>query len=169
MRGIEKYQVRKIYAIGHTIGITGSGAEEDELHVLIGGLTGKDSVKALTYTEACAVIGRLEELQGKSVSPKPAEKRRNEYRENPGGITTGQQKKVWALMYELKKHDTAANDVALGDRLRKIIKKELHVDATAREPFAWLDFGLGNKLIEILKKYVESAERKSEVRDGINA
>ena len=63
-------------------------------------------------------------------------------------------------MYELKKQDLSENNASLGDRICRIIKKELKIDAIAREPFAWLDFGQGNKLIEILKKYVESAERK---------
>ena len=170
MKRIEQFQVRKIYAIGHAIGIASSGTGEDELHMLVQGMTGKESVKELNYSEACKVITRLEELQGRSVSPKPPGRRKNEYRESPGGITISQQKKVWALMYELKKHDAVANDTALGNRLCRIIKKELHVDATAKEPFAWLDFGQGNNLIEILKKYVESAKRKKRGEaDGIGA
>ncbi len=163
MKRIEQFQVRKIYAIGHAIGIAGSGTGEDELHMLVEGMTGKDSIKELNYSEACEVIARLEELQGRSASPKPLGRRKHEYRERPGGITIDQQKKVWALMYELKKHDAVVNDVALGNRLCKIISKELHVNATAKEPFAWLDFNRGNNLIEILKKYVESAKRKESV------
>ena len=55
MRTIEQFQIRKIYAIGNALGIKASGSE-DELHALVGGVTGKDSIKSLTYREACAVI-----------------------------------------------------------------------------------------------------------------
>ena len=49
-------------------------------------------------------------------------------------MTSGQQKKIWALMYELKKRDKSPNEVPLGDRLCAVIKKELHVDAIAKNP-----------------------------------
>ena len=71
MRTVEQFQIRKIYAISNALGISDSRAEEDELHVLISGLTGKVSIKELTYREASIVIERLEELQGKAASPKP--------------------------------------------------------------------------------------------------
>lgn len=41
MRKIESFQMKKIYAIGHALGITGTGSE-DELHVLVSSVTGKD-------------------------------------------------------------------------------------------------------------------------------
>ncbi len=72
---------------------------------------------------------------------------------------SGQQKKIWALMYELAKYDKKPGSVSLGDRLCAIIKKELGTDAIARTPFAWIDFDSGNKLIEVLKGYVKSAGR----------
>ena len=34
MRKIESFQMKKIYAIGHALGITGNGSE-DELHILL--------------------------------------------------------------------------------------------------------------------------------------
>ena len=163
MKAIEQFQIRKIYAIGNALGIKGSGTNEDELHALVEGLTGKDSIKCLTYKEACVVIARLEELQGRTASSEPKSRRKNMSKDRPGGVTSGQQKKIWALMYELKKYDDVPNDVPLGDRLCAVIKKELHTDATAREPFVWLDFAKGNKLIEILKSYVANAGKKSGV------
>lgn len=170
MKTIQQFQIRKIYAIGHTLGIVGSGSGEDELHALVGGMTGKGSVKALTYAEASQVIARLEGLQGEKASPKPIGKRNGEHREQPGGVTNGQQKKIWALMYELKRYDEVANDVTLGERLCKIIKKELKIDAMAKDPFVWMDFTQGDKLIEILKKYIGSAKRKKRGgADGIDA
>lgn len=159
MRMIEQFQIRKIYAIGNALGIKASGSE-DELHALVGGVTGKDSIKSLTYREACAVIARLEELQCKSASPKPRSIKPKEHKSRPGGVTAGQQKKIWALMYELKKYDEVPNDVQLGDRLCKVIKKEFGADAIAKDPFVWLTFEQGNNLIEILKGYVASVQRK---------
>ena len=169
MKTIEQFQIRKIYAIGGALGIKGSGTDEDELHMLVGGITGKASIKSLTYKEACAVIARLEELQGKAASPKQGNRRPKEHKSTPGGVTPGQQKKIWALMYELKKYDEVPNDVQLGDRLCAVIKKELGADAVAKNPFVWMSFRQGNNLIEILKGYVKSARRKRGATDGINA
>ena len=63
--------------------------------------------------------------------------------------------------------DKSPNEVLLGDRLCAVIKKELHVDAIAKNPFAWLTFSQGNTLIEVLKGYLKSLERKEEASDGI--
>lgn len=164
MRKIDPYQMKKIYAIAHALGITEPGNREDELHLLVLGLTGKESIRGLTYREASTVAARLEELQGGEAPPK-RKKQEREHPSRPGGITSGQQKKVWALMYELKKYDEVPNEVHLGDRLCAVIKKELGVDAIARKPFAWLDFGQGNHLIEVLKGYVVNAERRCRDHD----
>lgn len=161
MRAIEQFQIKKIYAIGSALGIKGSGSG-DELHALVGGVTGKDSIKSLTYQEAGAVIARLEELQGKAASPRSRSRKPQEHQSRPGGVTSGQQKKIWALMYELKKYDEVPNDVQLGDRLCAVIKKEFGEDAIAKNPFAWITFKQGNNLIEILKGYVASARKRGE-------
>ena len=50
MADINAQQIRKIYAIGNALGIVERGNEDDDLHALVSALTGKDSVKALTYT-----------------------------------------------------------------------------------------------------------------------
>lgn len=165
MRTIDPYQMKKIYAIANALGIKGSG-HDDELHMLVAGVTGKDSIKSLTYQEAGAVMKRLEELQGAAAPPKAENRRPKEHASRPGGVTSGQQRKIWALMYELKKYDAVPNDVSLGDRLCKILKKEMHVDAVARTPFVWLTYTQGNTLIEILKGYVASAQRKGGAGNG---
>lgn len=63
MGGCSTYQIRKIYAIGQALGIVNRGGE-DALHDLVYGVTGKSSVKELSYSEACKVIGELEARQG---------------------------------------------------------------------------------------------------------
>lgn len=157
MQKIEAFQIKKIYAIGNALGMVQTGNTEDELHLLIGGATGKDSVKELSYKEASMVIMRLEHLQGNNAPPK--KKSTKKYEAVPGGITEGQQKKIWALMYELKKLDKEQSAAQLGDRLCGIIKKELKFESKAKNPFVWLDYKAGNKLIEILKKYVNHAKK----------
>lgn len=102
MADINAQQIRKIYAIGNALGIVERGNEDDDLHALVSALTGKDSVKALTYTEAQAVIADLQKRQG--AAPLPRHKPKT-HPERPGGATDGQQRKVWALMYQLAKED----------------------------------------------------------------
>lgn len=164
MRQIEPYQIKKIYAIGSRLGITSAG-RDDDLHAMVQGMTGKGSIRALTYKEASAVIARLAELQGGQAPP--SRKRAHGHPSRPGGVTSGQQKKIWALMYELQKHDEVPNHTPLGDRLCAVIKKELGTDAIARTPFAWLDFEQGSQLIEALKKYVENTRKKRGCGDGL--
>lgn len=163
MGRIDPCQMKQIYAIAGAMGMTERGNPEDQLHLLVEGMTGKTSVAALTGREAELLIGRLCALQGNQA---PA-KRRREPPSRPGGVTPAQQKKIWALMYELQKYDQEPAAVSLGERLCAVIKKELGVDAVPRKPFAWLDFKAGNRLIEALKGYVESAGRKRGCGDGL--
>ncbi len=153
MAAINGQQIKKIYAIGNALGIVERGNEEDALHSLVAAITGKGSVRALTSAEAQAVINDLQQRQG---TPPPRRKPKT-HTERPGGATAAQQRKVWALLYELQKADTAPSRATLGQRLCGILKKELHIDALPKEPFAWIDFETCNRLIEILKKYVANA------------
>ena len=58
MRSIDPYQMKRIYAIGHQLSLVGHD-HEDELHALVATITGKESVKALSYREAESVIAGL--------------------------------------------------------------------------------------------------------------
>ncbi len=158
MAAIATQQIRKIYAIGNALGIVERGNSEDSLHDLMSSITGKDSLKALTYAEAQAVIRDLEKRQGDAP---PSRRKPKTHTEHPGGATAAQQRKVWALMYELQKCDAEPSAASLGERLCGIIKKELKVDAVPAQPFAWLEFQTCNKLIEVLKKYVANAKKKA--------
>lgn len=156
MASISAQQIKKIYAIGQALGIVERGNDGDNLHSLVAAITGKESVKALTYVEAQAVIANLQQRQGAALLPR----RPKTHAERPGGATDGQQRKVWALMYELQKRDTAPSTASLGERLCGIIRKELKADALPQQPFAWLDFRTCNKLIEVLKKYVANVKKQ---------
>lgn len=151
MTAIDRQQIRKIYAIGSALGIVERGTHDDNLHSLVSSLTGKESVRELTYGEAQRVITDLQRRQGASPLP---QHRPKSHAERPGGATAAQQRKVWALMYQLQAGDAAPSAASLGERLCGIIRKELKVDAAPKQPFAWLDFRACNKLIEILKNYV---------------
>ncbi len=70
--GCNAYQIRKIYAIGGALGMVKRNEEDDLLHELVEGMTGKKSIKALTYGEACKVIG---ELGGGKERPAPQKRK----------------------------------------------------------------------------------------------
>ena len=158
MASINTYQIRKIYTIASALGMKGID-KDDALHDLVSGMTGKTSVRELSYADACRVIGELEARQG---TPPPRKSGRPLRRSTPGRVSEGQQRKIWALMYQI---ETASPSTApLGDRLCAIIKKELGIEAFPRDPFAWVDYKGGNKLIETLKGYVKTARKKAEAK-----
>lgn len=161
MKNIHPWQVKKIYAIANAMGLVNPRDAPDELHLLVQAITGRESVKALTYSEANKVIAELDRLQGgPPLKPKS-------HAEIPGGPTEGQQRKVWALMYQLKKLDQERIDTPLGERLCGVIRKELQVDAAPEKPFAWLSQKSTNKLIEVLKAYIRNSQRKAGDADGL--
>lgn len=160
MGAIIQRQIKTIYAIGNTLGIVGRGTHDDDLHALVATVAGKGSVRALTYQEASQVITELKRIQGGTQCPPSKVK----HEERPGGVTAAQQKKAWALMYDLQ--TLSPSPARLGERLCGIVRKDLHMDATPERPFAWLTFRAGNTLIEILKKYVANAKRKEGEHSG---
>lgn len=161
MKNINPWQIRKIYSIANAMGLVNPRDAPDELHLLVQAITGRESVKTLTYSEANKVIAELDRLQGSPLlKPKT-------HAEIPGGPTDGQQRKVWALMYQLKRFDRKPIETPLGDRLCGIIKKELKVNSIPEKPFVWLNQKLANKLIEVLKAYVRNAKKKAGDADGL--
>jgi len=156
MSAINGQQIRKIYAIGQALGIVRPD-HNDDLHTLIDAMTGKGSVRELTYMEASAVIRELELLQGTRSSRSTGQPKRHQA--VAGGMTEGMQRKAWALMYDLQKYSPSS--AALVNRLCGIIKNDLKIDSTPKKPFAWLDYKTGNKLVEILKRYVNNARKKA--------
>lgn len=57
---VSKGTVKSIYALGAKLGMVESGGgHEDALHMLVQGLTGKESVKELTPAEAATVLAEL--------------------------------------------------------------------------------------------------------------
>lgn len=151
-------QIQQIYSLGAKIGIVGND-KNDDLHAFIESLTGKNSIKALDENEYKTVVKELVKRAG--TPDKASKKSTKTYNQNPGGMTPGQQKKVWYLMYQLAGCDKQPSPIPIGDRLCGIIKKELKIDAVSENPFEWLTYQEGSVLIERLKKYVSSAEKKA--------
>ena len=142
----------KIFALAKKAGMLGKQGNED-LHALVNSVCGKDSLKELTNRDYAAVIKELQSRAGTSNTYKAKSKG------NSKGMTEGQERKIWRLMYELE--ELSPSSAALGERLCGIIKKEFKIDATSKSPLAWFSFNDASKMIEILKRYVSSAEKKA--------
>ena len=160
-RNIESWQRKRIYGLARELDMTThSPDKDDELHLLVSGITGINSLSSLTYSDAGKVIAELSHRLrfGGTVSD-------NKHPETPGGVSSAQQSKIWAMMYELAGYDQVPSTASLGDRLAGIIRKELKMDATAKEPFKWLRHEHGMYLTDkVLKPYIRSAKRKAQAR-----
>lgn len=160
---ITKSQIQNLYAIASKIGILENGNKEDNFHSVVYRLTGKKSVSRLNNVEFYKVKDYLINLQGNSSKSKFAEdkkKKPKKYEKRETFcITDAQIRKIWSLMYELEK--LSPSKASVGNRLKGIIKRQLKIDISIKEPFIWLTSKDGYNLIEILKKYVASKENKA--------
>jgi len=155
---------KTIYGMATQLGIYDKHNKDDDLHAIVYRVTGKESIGQLTEKEAALVIRELVKLKGGRAA-KPARDippgKKEKPRHRPGMISPGQQKAVWYHMYRLEEFDAEASQVSRADRLCAIIKKWLHVDAVARDPFRFVTFEDGSTLIEVLKKMVQYEETKA--------
>lgn len=156
MEMITKEQVKTIYRMGASLGMVERG-RDDPLHHLVAGLTGKESVSELSGAEASKVIGELRHRLRFSSGAAPKA-------HLPGGVTEGQQRKILALMCELRKLDEAPISATIEERVAGIIQKELRITAPARDIYVWMSYRDAVKLIEIIKGYLASAQRKAAAR-----
>lgn len=146
MKTVERWQTKKIYAIASALGyVDRQDKDNDILHMIIFSQTCKYSTKELTYREANEIIAYLEKQQNNKIDEV---------------MTAGQKKKCWSLMYELQSLDREPNTAPVGERLAGIIERQFQVRSTPQRIFNRLSRDDGNKLIEILKNYVRTAERK---------
>ena len=152
---MSKDKKRKIYGLASVLGID----RGDELHSLVLGLTGEEHISNLDESQYHTVLNELyTRLKLSGIEPPPSHI--SSPKKGSRGMSKDQQCMVWYLMYQLKALDQHPRSASLGERLRGIIKRELHVDVTSEQPFLWLDYQQGSLLIERLKKYVSSAARK---------
>ncbi|GAB2022096.1 hypothetical protein RyT2_11700 [Pseudolactococcus yaeyamensis] len=150
---VQAWQMRKIYAIANHIGIVDGGAEQDQLHAMIDNLFQKKSVKQLSYLEASKLITQLERLQSE-----PSQKK----------VTSAQQKKMWALMYQLQSLDVEPSRSSLGERLAGIARKldiKVHV-VNGKAVAQWLTPAEASRLITRLEFIIKNEEKKRGVASG---
>lgn len=141
------------------------GIGEDDRHALIYGITGKESTTELTPDETHKLIHELTERLKLKNCTKPLEERKpRAYKPQVAGmITINQQRMAWALIYRLMELDGVEVDKSMaGKRMAGAIRKELGITTVEGEHiFDWVSFDDGAKLIEKLKMYVRSAERRT--------
>ncbi len=147
---IENWQIKRLWTVASKIGL-----DKEDLYNACGVV----SLHDLSFVKANEVINKL--------SPKPKynepyiDYKKQNSEAVAGMISAGQKRKIWALMYELKSLDKKVSDVSLGRRLSGVIKRELSINSDEKNPFIWLDYKNANKLIEILKKYIKNARKRS--------
>ena len=135
---------RKLYATAAELNLLERGNPEDPFHQIVYRITGKEHVSELNQKEEKAVLKELLEYK--------------EIEENPQAISYLHRKKVWALIYKLCELDPS--DAEPADRLIGVIGKVLNMSATKSDPFLWVKKRDADKLIETLKGYIKTAERK---------
>lgn len=146
---INKEQIRRLYALASKLKMVKHG-ENDDFHAFVYAITGKESVRELTESQFKNVeVELLKKLNPPS---------------SPGQMSNAQKSKCWKLMYDIIKLNL--RDQTAGQRMCGAIKRNFHVDVDVRNPFAWLTFEQGNILIEQLKRYKKSVERKNGCDSG---
>lgn len=155
---------KKLYALANSLGLVESGNKEDPFHQLVYGLTGKEHVSELAPDEAGAVQAELQERMRLKNHDKPLKKKKPAKEDIPGMMTAAQQGLAWRLVYRLDELEPTA--VSVPERLIGAIDKILGITASRADPLRWVDFDNGTKLIEHLKRYVRSAERRAAKKAG---
>ena len=139
---------KQLYTLASELGLVDKFQEEDAFHILVYAITKKRHINELTEKESDEVLKNL------------LKRKKNDKKSVAGMMTTAQQKLAWRLVYRLAELDPNEN-AAVSERLVGVIKKVLGVSASRRDPFRWVNFSDGSKLIEYLKRYVKSAENKA--------
>ncbi len=153
-----KEQIKRIYGLASGLGLVGKD-RDDILHELVYNITGKESIKALNDKEVKAVQGDLMCRMQFGNPDHPKHQRKSKSKEVEAGMATSEQQSLcWKLCYQLDNISPSTADV--GDRMVGAISKVLGVTATKKEPFRWINQEDCSKLIEYLKRYVNSAKRK---------
>lgn len=150
--------VRKLYAKAAVLGMVESGNHEDAFHQLVFGLTGKESVKALTEQEAQRVE---KELARRLRTQNRSEK--SEQQDVPDMMTYKQKSYAWRLIYDLA--TISPSKASESERMAGAVRKILGISSAPADPLRWVSFEDGKKLIEHLKRYVRTAQKKAVKKD----
>ena len=147
---------RNLYAIAAKNGLVEHGNKEDAFHQIVYSVTGKTSVKDLTDRELKMVESEIFRRTNDNVS---GEKIRNQ-EAIPDMMSPAQQSLAWRLMYKIRQYDVKVSNQTVGARLAGVVRKTLKISASDTDPLKWVNAENGNKLIETLKRYIRSAEKK---------
>lgn len=147
---------KKIFGISRQIGMN-----SDELHFLIHGATGKDSIKELDPQQTAQVISELN-MRLKNTPKRRTDNIRKYKTRDCDGMTQAQCKKAFAQICRLMELDGRLySSEEVYARLSGAIKKITgNTMGTREEPFYGLSCEDGIAIIEKLKRYIESAEFK---------
>ena len=148
---------RKIYGISKNLGMT-----NDDLHALCSAVTGRESTKELDRAQTSALIRELEKRQTGSGTGNTAPAYGKAYKTD--GMSQEQCRKVFAQIYELAKYDSEPSTATAGERVCGVIQKCTGKLTAPAEPFARLSAADGQKLIEMLNRYITSAALKASKR-----
>ena len=144
-----------LYAIASNAGFVEHGNKEDPFHQIIYSITGKSSVKDLTNREMKLVENeirnRCENISSDKIKSQESIK---------GMMSPAQQSLAWRLMYQIQSYDVKTSSQTIGTRLAGVVQKTLKITASKTDPLRWVNAENGNKLIETLKRYEKSAEKK---------
>lgn len=136
--------------------------QSEELHALVEGITGKSSIKALDASEFLQVILELERRLPACSSVHAPSKVPAKSKARPTSMASvAQEAKAFRLMYELIKYDAVPDKSTAGVRLCGIIRKELHVDVGAKNPFEWVSAANARRLIDTMQGYVNTAAARA--------
>lgn len=147
---------RNLYAIAANAGLVEHGSKEDPFHQIVYSVTGKTSVKELTNCEMKQVENEIRSRISENVSGD----RIKSQEAVAGMMSPAQQSLAWRLMYQIQRYDVKVSDKSVGARLAGVVRKSLKISASDTDPLKWVNAENGNKLIETLKRYVKSAEKK---------
>lgn len=151
-----KEVTKRLYAIAAKLGLV--EGEEDAFHQIVYRVTGKEHVSDLNEAEGKVVERELFRMKGQ------AQRKPKQREEVPGMMTDAQQRYAWRMIYRLIELDGDAEGASPGERMAGAVRKTLSITASTKEPLKWVSREEGSKLIEALKRYVKSAEKKA--RDG---
>lgn len=156
---------KRLYTLANSLGLVDNGSKEDPFHQLVYGLTGKDHVSELTPSEARAVQAELQKRMRLKNHDKPLKKKKEEKSE-PGMMTAPMKNYAKFLAHRLEELDEKTPPVPADSRLAGAVRKVLNITAPDEDPLKWVHFEDCTKLIESLKRYVRSAERRAVKKGG---
>lgn len=145
-----------LYAIAANAGLVKHGNKEDPFHQIVYSVTGKTSVKDLTSHEMKIIESEIFRRTNNNIL---GNKVKNQEAVS-GMMSPAQQSLAWRLMYQIQGYDVKVSSQTVGARLAGVVRKTLKISASDTDPLKWVNAENGNKLIETLKRYVKSAEKK---------